>query len=90
VDLMASGLSFRAITEFIKSDNLQGLKVFLENRHINVEDKDEVRTYFNLDLLLIQRRKTLFLVAKTYEQSLGSYLDCRQFVFLTSSMNFGP
>ena len=43
MDLMASGLSFRAISEFIKSDNLQGLKIFLDTRHVNIEDKDEVR-----------------------------------------------
>ena len=42
---MASGLSFRAIAEFIKSDNLQGLKIFLDTRHVNIEDKDEVRTF---------------------------------------------
>jgi hypothetical protein len=44
-DLMSSGLSFRAVSEFIKSDNLNGLKVFLESRHVNIEDKDEVRIY---------------------------------------------
>ena len=46
VDLMASGLSFRAISELIKNNNLQGLKLFLDSRHANIEDRDEVRLRF--------------------------------------------
>ena len=44
MDLMAAGLSFRAISELIKSNNLQGLKLFLDSRHANIEDRDEVRS----------------------------------------------
>ena len=44
MDLMAAGLSFRAISELIKNNNLQGLKLFLDSRHANIEDRDEVGT----------------------------------------------
>jgi hypothetical protein len=36
----------------------------LENRHINVEDKDEVRTYFNLDLFLFKEERNCFLLQR--------------------------
>ncbi len=34
-------LSFRAIVDLIRKNNLVGLKTFLENRHCNVDDVDE-------------------------------------------------
>jgi len=40
---MVAGASFKALSEFIKAENLQGLKIFLDTRHVNLEDKDEVR-----------------------------------------------
>ncbi|XP_059085924.1 kinase D-interacting substrate of 220 kDa-like isoform X2 [Tigriopus californicus] len=38
---MVGGLSNRAILELIRSNNLLGLKSFLESRHANIEDKDQ-------------------------------------------------
>eukprot|EP00095_Tigriopus_kingsejongensis_P008494 snap_masked-scaffold18_size714446-processed-gene-6.15 protein:Tk08494 transcript:snap_masked-scaffold18_size714446-processed-gene-6.15-mRNA-1 annotation:"kinase d-interacting substrate of 220 kda-like isoform x2" len=38
---MVGGLSNRAILELIRSDNVLGLKSFLESRHVNIEEKDQ-------------------------------------------------
>jgi hypothetical protein len=35
-------LSYRTFANYIVEDNLVGLRVFLENRHVVVDDRDEV------------------------------------------------
>jgi|688.fasta_scaffold704351_2 hypothetical protein len=35
-------LSYRTFANYIVEDNLAGLRVFLENRHVVVDDRDEV------------------------------------------------
>lgn len=35
-------LSYRSFANFIVEDNLVGLRCFLENRHVVVDDRDEV------------------------------------------------
>ena len=42
---MVSGLSFRAISELIDAGNAQGLRSLLDTRHVNLEDRDEVRFF---------------------------------------------
>lgn len=46
-ELMVAGASFKIVSEYIKTENLQGLKVFLDARHVNLEDKDEVSFFSN-------------------------------------------
>lgn len=35
-------LCFRSLTGFVLDDNLQGLQAFLENKQVQVDDRDEV------------------------------------------------
>lgn len=35
-------LSYRSLANFIVDDNLLGLRGFLENRHVVVDDRDDV------------------------------------------------
>ena len=37
-------LSYRSFSNYIVEDNLVGLRGFLENRHVVVDDRDEVST----------------------------------------------
>ena len=37
-------LSYRTFANYIVEDNLVGLRVFLENRHVVVDDRDEVNS----------------------------------------------
>ena len=37
-----SMLSFKTLLDLINKDDLQSLKSFLENRHCNVDDSDEI------------------------------------------------
>lgn len=37
-------LCFRSLAGYINDDNLQGLQSFLENKQIQVDDRDEVST----------------------------------------------
>ena len=39
---MAGGLSFRIVQDCIDSDDLDKLKVLLDNKNVQLEDKDEV------------------------------------------------
>jgi hypothetical protein len=39
---MTGGLCNRTIAEYILSGNISKLKNFLESRHVNIEDADEV------------------------------------------------
>lgn len=36
-------LSYRTFANYIVEDNLIGLRVFLENRHVVVDDRNEVK-----------------------------------------------
>ena len=44
-DSMVS-LSYRTLIGFISDDNLTALQNFLENKRVQVDDRDEVRTFF--------------------------------------------
>lgn len=35
-------LCFRSLTDYINNDNIQGLQSFLENKQVQIDDKDEV------------------------------------------------
>lgn len=38
-------LGYRALLQYIESNDLNGLKTFLDTRHILVDDRDEVSTF---------------------------------------------
>ncbi|CAB4068155.1 KIDINS220 [Lepeophtheirus salmonis] len=40
-DLMVPGTSYKAISKFIISDDVHGLREFLDTSHVNIEDRDE-------------------------------------------------
>ena len=44
---MVGGLGYRAIVELIRTDNILGLRSFLETRHANMEDRDDVSAIWN-------------------------------------------
>lgn len=39
-------LGYRALLQYIESNDLAGLKTFLDTRHIPVDDRDEVSKFF--------------------------------------------
>ena len=41
-------LSYRALANYILEDDLSGLSGFLENRHVGVDDRDDVSFFFLL------------------------------------------
>lgn len=38
-------LCFRSLVNYITDDNLAGLKNFLENKRVQIDDRDEVRLF---------------------------------------------
>lgn len=48
-------LSYRSLANYILEDNLIGFRGFLENRHVAVDDRDDVKNSFQivLELLLL-------------------------------------
>lgn len=49
-------LGYRALLQYIESNDLSGLKIFLDTRHLPVDDRDEVSEY--------SKRKTNFNLIK--------------------------
>lgn len=41
-------LGHRALLQYIESNDLSGLKTFLDTRHLPVDDRDEVSNRFNM------------------------------------------
>lgn len=46
-------LCFRSLVQYVNDDNLQGLQSFLENKQVQIDDKDEVKEQI--------KRKSLFI-----------------------------
>lgn len=44
-------LCFRSLSGFVQDDNLQGLQAFLENKQVQVDDRDEVSSFKTIESL---------------------------------------
>lgn len=62
-------LCYRSLAGYINEDNLQGLQSFLENKQVQIDDKDEVYHYnFSTFLLIFQLKSFLYIFKRMERQ----------------------